>query len=157
MARFHSSPPEYGDWESLVNPSALGAEDRRFESFISDQDKYKACPCGGIGRHAGLRSQSSGASSSLAGGTNNNKEIVLRNLKGKRIKEFGSVVVVEDGKFEKAMRQFKKKVEESGLLMNLRERQAYIKPTTKRKVAKNAAKKRWKKKLALQSMPEKLY
>ncbi len=70
----------------------------------------------------------------------------MRNLKGKRIKEFGSVVVVEDGKFEKAIRQFKKKVEESGLLMNLRERQAYIKPTTKRKVAKNAAKKRWKKK-----------
>ena len=85
------------------------------------------------------------------------KEIVLRNLKGKRIKEFGSTVVVEDGKFEKAIRQFKKKVEESGLLMDLRERQAYIKPTTKRKVAKNAAKKRWKKKLALQSMPDRLY
>ena len=82
---------------------------------------------------------------------------MLRNMKGKRVKEFGSVVVVEDGKFEKAIRQFKKKVEESGLLMDLRERQAYIKPTTKRKVAKNAAKKRWKKKLALQSMPEKLY
>jgi small subunit ribosomal protein S21 len=81
----------------------------------------------------------------------------LRNLKGKRVKEFGSVVVVEDGKFEKAIRQFKKKVEESGLLMDLRERQAYIKPTTKRKVAKNAAKKRWKKKLALQSMPDRLY
>jgi small subunit ribosomal protein S21 len=78
-------------------------------------------------------------------------------MKGKKVKEFGSVVVVEDGKFEKAIRQFKKKVEESGLLMDLRERQAYIKPTTKRKVAKNAAKKRWKKKLALQSMPEKLY
>ena len=81
----------------------------------------------------------------------------MRNLKGKRIKEFGSVVVVEDGKFEKAIRQFKKKVEESGLLMDLRERQAYIKPTTKRKVAKNAAKKRWKTKLALQSIPPKMY
>ena len=81
----------------------------------------------------------------------------MRNLKGKRVKEFGSVVVVEDGKFEKAMRQFKKKVEESGLLMDLRERQAYVKPTTKRKVAKNAAKKRWKKKLAQQSMPPKMY
>ena len=81
----------------------------------------------------------------------------MRNLKGKRIKEFGSVVVVEDGKFEKAIRQFKKKVEESGLLMDLRERQSYIKPTTKRKMAKNAAKKRWKKKLALQSMPDRLY
>ena len=81
----------------------------------------------------------------------------MRNLKGKRVKEFGNVVVVEDGKFEKAVRQFKKKVEESGLLMELRERQAYIKPTTKRKMAKNAAKKRWKKKLAQQAMPERLY
>jgi len=78
-------------------------------------------------------------------------------MKGKKVKEFGSTVVVEDGKFEKALRQFKKKVEDSGLLMNLRERQAYIKPTTKRKIAKSAAKKRWKKKLAQQSMPDRLY
>jgi small subunit ribosomal protein S21 len=136
----------------------LGAEDRRFESFISDQDKYKACESGVMVATLVLEASAEmRESSSLSSRTNNNKEIVLRNLKGKRIKEFGSVVVVEDGKFEKAMRQFKKKVEDSGLLMNLRERQAYIKPTTKRKVAKNAAKKRWKKKLALQSMPEKLY
>jgi len=81
----------------------------------------------------------------------------LRNLKGKRIKEFGSTVIVEDGKFEKAIRQFKKRVEESGLLMNLREKEAYIKPTTKRKAAKNAAKKRWKKKLEQQSIPPKMY
>jgi len=81
----------------------------------------------------------------------------LRNTKGKKVKEFGSTVVVEDGKFEKALRQFKKKVEDSGLLMNIRERQAYIKPTTKRKMAKSAAKKRWKKKLAQQSMPDRLY
>ena len=81
----------------------------------------------------------------------------MRNMKGRKVKEFGSTVVVEDGKFEKALRQFKKKVEDSGLLMNLRERQAYIKPTTKRKIAKSAAKKRWKKKLAQQSMPDKLY
>jgi len=81
----------------------------------------------------------------------------LRNMKGRKVKEFGSTVVVEDGKFEKALRQFKKKVEDSGLLMNIRERQAYIKPTTKRKMAKSAAKKRWKKKLAQQSMPDRLY
>jgi small subunit ribosomal protein S21 len=81
----------------------------------------------------------------------------LRNLKGKRIKEFGSTVVVEDGKFEKALRQFKKKVEESGLLKEIKDRQQYVKPTTKRKMAKNAAKKRWQKKLAMQKLPEKLY
>jgi len=78
-------------------------------------------------------------------------------LKGKRIKEFGSTVVVEDGKFEKALRQFKKKVEESGLLKEVKDRQQYVKPTTKRKMAKNAAKKRWQKKLAMQKLPEKLY
>jgi small subunit ribosomal protein S21 len=78
-------------------------------------------------------------------------------MKGKRVKQFGSTVVVEDGKFEKAIRQFKKKVEESGLLYELRERESYIKPTTKRKMAKNAAKKRWQKKLAQQSMPDRLY
>ncbi len=81
----------------------------------------------------------------------------MRNLKGKRIKEFGSTVVVEDGKFEKALRQFKKKVEESGLLKEVKDRQQYVKPTTKRKMAKNAAKKRWQKKLAMQKLPEKLY
>ena len=31
------APPYIGDWESLVNPSALGAEDPQFESEISDQ------------------------------------------------------------------------------------------------------------------------
>jgi small subunit ribosomal protein S21 len=82
---------------------------------------------------------------------------MLRNMKGKKVKEFGSVVVVEEGKFEKSFRQFKKNIEESGLLMDIRERQAYIKPTTKRKMAKSAAKKRWKKKLAQQSMPDRLY
>ena len=81
----------------------------------------------------------------------------MRNLKGKRTKNFGMSVVVEDGKFEKALRQFKKKVEDAGLLKEVKDRQQYTKPTTKRKMAKNAAKKRWQKKLAQQSMPEKLY
>jgi small subunit ribosomal protein S21 len=81
----------------------------------------------------------------------------LRTSKGKRVKEYGSKVVVEDGKFEKALRQFKNKVEDSGLLYNLRERESYIKPTTKRKMAKNAAKRRWQKKVAQQSMPKKMY
>jgi small subunit ribosomal protein S21 len=78
-------------------------------------------------------------------------------MKGKRVKSFGMTVVVEDGKFEKALRQFKKKVEDTGLLQEVRERQQFVKPTTKRKMAKNAAKKRWKKKLAQQAMPERLY
>ena len=77
--------------------------------------------------------------------------------KQKREKQFGTTVVVEDGKFEKAMRQFKKKIEESGLLKEVKDRQQFVKPTTKRKMAKNAAKKRWEKKLRMESLPDRLY
>ncbi len=60
----------------------------------------------------------------------------------KKQKSFGLTVIVEDGKFEKAMRLFKKKVDDSGLLKEYRDRMEYVKPTIKRKLAKNAAKKR---------------
>lgn len=75
----------------------------------------------------------------------------------KRRKSFGLTVIVEDGKFEKAMRLFKKKVDDSGLLKEVREREAYVKPTIRRKLAKNAAKKRWQKYLESQTLPEKHY
>ena len=81
----------------------------------------------------------------------------MRNLKGKRTKTFGMAVTVEDGKFEKALRQFKKKVEDSGLLKEVRDRQQYVKPSIKRKLAKNSAKKRWQKKLRMESLPERQY
>jgi small subunit ribosomal protein S21 len=55
------------------------------------------------------------------------------------------------------MRKFKKKVLESGLLRELKERETYEKPTTARKKAKAAAKNRWRKKLASESLPKKLY
>jgi small subunit ribosomal protein S21 len=69
----------------------------------------------------------------------------------------GSKVYVVDGKFEQAMRKFKNKVQDSGLLIELREREAYEKPTTKRKRALAQAKKRWQKKLAHDTIPKKLY
>jgi small subunit ribosomal protein S21 len=75
----------------------------------------------------------------------------------KREKHFGLTVVVEDGKFEKALRTFKKKVEESGLLKEVKDRQQYVKPSIKRKLAKSAAKKRWQKKLSQDSLPKKEY
>jgi len=68
-----------------------------------------------------------------------------------------TVVVGMDGNVEKALRKFKKKVLESGLLNELRERETYTKPTTKRKQAKAAAKRRWQKKLRDQQLPKKLY
>jgi small subunit ribosomal protein S21 len=55
------------------------------------------------------------------------------------------------------MRKFKKKVLESGLLRDLKDRETYEKPTTRRKKAKAAAKNRWQKQLRSQQLPKKLY
>jgi small subunit ribosomal protein S21 len=63
----------------------------------------------------------------------------------------GRKVFVKDGNVDKALRKFKKKVSESGLLMDLQDRQTYTKPSVRKKVAKAMAKKRWKKQLAQQN------
>lgn len=70
---------------------------------------------------------------------------------------YGNSVLVKDGNVEKALRKFKKKVQESGLLDELRARETYEKPTTVRKRKKGAAKARWRKKLRDQQLPKKLY
>ena len=59
--------------------------------------------------------------------------------------------------FEKALRLFKKKVDDSGLLKEVRDREAYVKPTIKRKLAKNAARRRWQKYIESQTLPTKNY
>lgn len=69
----------------------------------------------------------------------------------------GLIVHVVNDQVDKALRKFKKKVQESGLLQGLREREAYEKPTTARKRAKAQAKRRWQKKLQAQQLPKKLY
>ncbi len=69
----------------------------------------------------------------------------------------GNRVVVVNDNVEKALRKFKKKVAESGLLQELREREHYEKPTTARKKAKGAARRRWKKRLADEQLPKKLF
>lgn len=70
----------------------------------------------------------------------------------------GNTVYVREGEpVEKALRKFKKKVLESGLLRELKERETYEKPTTRRKKAKASAKARWKKKLSADKLPKKLY
>ena len=68
-----------------------------------------------------------------------------------------TVTLRENEPVEKALRKFKKKVLESGLLRELKERETYEKPTTARKKAKAAAKNRWRKKLASESLPKKMY
>jgi len=73
------------------------------------------------------------------------------------MKLYGSSVLVKDGNVEKALRKFKKKIQESGLLDELRSRETYEKPTTERKRKKGAAKARWRKKLRDQQLPKKLF
>ena len=50
--------------------------------------------------------------------------------------------------FEKLMRRFKRAVEKDDVMNELRKREYYEKPTTARKRAKAAAKKRWERKQA---------
>lgn len=69
----------------------------------------------------------------------------------------GLRVEVRNGDVNAALRRFKKKVQDSGLLQELKERESYEKPTTKRKRAKAAAKARWKKQLSKQQLPPKAY
>ena len=66
-------------------------------------------------------------------------------------------VIIQDGKFERALRLFKKKVEEGGVLKDLREKESFIKPSVKNKLKRNAAKKRWAKYLSNNKLPDKLY
>jgi small subunit ribosomal protein S21 len=73
------------------------------------------------------------------------------------MKFYGNSVLVNDGNVEKALRKFKKKVQESGLLDDLRARETYEKPTTERKRKKGAAKARWRKKLRDQQLPKKMF
>ena len=73
------------------------------------------------------------------------------------MKEIKNSVRVVDGHLEKALRKFKKKIQESGLLDDLRSREFYEKPTTERKRKKGAAKARLRKQLRDQALPKKLY
>ena len=73
------------------------------------------------------------------------------------MKLYGRSVLVKDDNIEKALRKFKKKIAESGLLMELRARETYEKPTTTRKRQKAAAKNRWRKQVASQKLPKKLF
>ena len=68
-----------------------------------------------------------------------------------------TVTVKENENINQALRRFKKKVEESGMLDTLRKKEFYEKPTTERKRKKGAAKARWRKKLRDQQLPPKLF
>jgi small subunit ribosomal protein S21 len=67
------------------------------------------------------------------------------------------VVVKEHENINQALRRFKKKVEDAGILEDLRKKEFYEKPTTTRKKKAGAAKARWQKKLRDQQLPPKLF
>ena len=70
-----------------------------------------------------------------------------RNRRRDNNEQSGLSVEVRNGDFNFALRKFKKKVQESGILQELREREYYTKPSLKRKKAKAAGRARWLKKL----------
>jgi len=73
-------------------------------------------------------------------------------------KEHGLSVIVKEGEyFEKALRRFKKKVDNSGILQDVREKQHYEQPSQVRKKAKAAARARWLKKVQKDTLPPKRY
>lgn len=77
----------------------------------------------------------------------------MRNNKETRVKT-GLTVEVRNGDFNFALRKFKKKVQEDGILQELRERQHFEKPSLKRKKAKAAGRARWLKKQSKENMEE---
>jgi small subunit ribosomal protein S21 len=73
-------------------------------------------------------------------------------------KSKGTGVIVKDHEnINQALKRFKRKVEDAGILDDLRKKEFYEKPTTARKRAKGAAKARWKKKLQKEQLPPKMY
>jgi len=68
-----------------------------------------------------------------------------------------SVTVRDNENINQALRRFKRKVEDAGILDDLRKHEFYEKPTTERKRKKGAAKARWRKKLEKESLPKKMY
>jgi small subunit ribosomal protein S21 len=72
-------------------------------------------------------------------------------------KQMPTVRVKENEPFEVALRRFKRTIEKSGLLTELRAREFYEKPTAERKRKRSAAIKRHFKRLRSQMLPKKMY
>jgi small subunit ribosomal protein S21 len=68
-------------------------------------------------------------------------------------KDRGLSVEVRNGDFNYALRKFKKKVQEDGILQELRQREFFEKPSVARAKAKKAGRARWLKKLSQANSP----
>jgi small subunit ribosomal protein S21 len=69
----------------------------------------------------------------------------------------GNRIYVVNDNVDQALRKFKKKVIDSGLLKDLQAREAYEKPSITRKIKAKAARNRWRRKLSSDTIPKKLY
>ena len=66
-------------------------------------------------------------------------------------------ITVHDGNVDRALRKLSKKLADFGLLTEVRERQAYVKPSVTKKLKHKAAQKRWTKHLVKQTLPKKTF
>jgi small subunit ribosomal protein S21 len=69
----------------------------------------------------------------------------------------GSKVIVQNDNWEKALRLFKKKITDSGKLVELKEKEFYEKPSVTKRKTKNQQARRAQKKREADSLPKKLY
>ena len=69
----------------------------------------------------------------------------------------GNKVIVGDMPINTALKKFKQKVDDSGILETLRKKMFYEKPTSIKKRKAGAARSRWLKKLASESLPKKKF
>ncbi len=75
-------------------------------------------------------------------------KFVTKKQKTGRERPIGTHVEVQQDNFERALRLWKRKCSDAGTVQEVRERQAFIKPTEKRKKMKAAAKQRTKREQA---------
>ena len=64
-----------------------------------------------------------------------------------RYAKSGLTVEVKNGNFERALRKWKKKCTEEGIVQEVRERREYVKKSEVKRKAKDAGRKRWLRKL----------
>ena len=74
------------------------------------------------------------------------------NLKSSNPKADGLSVEVRNDDINGALRRFKKKVQEAGIIQEVRDRQEFVKPSIKRAKAKKAGRSRWLKKVAKEEL-----
>ncbi len=72
-------------------------------------------------------------------------------------KLYGRSVLVTNDNVDRALRKLKKKMQASNVLNELRDRETYVKPTTQRKIKRNAARNRWRKYLVSQQLAPRQY